>query len=404
MLSETSDVTERNGRAANEKRKPVRRDPEKRRQQNVQAQRKYREKLRERLDKLEGLAASLVQSRAAAATTAAATRTSQKVPSPDSSITTPAALTPSHEVTASYSSSTPAQPIVRSCLNAPPTPAFISVPWGPQQTTPVSDDASSVSELSIWGSHAYIDPSFLVRDKGRDNIGTYCTTTFDCGCPTPHSHVVSRGPEASSRGEFKVLTFRPGSTGADPYANALRLETMCTMAAISALGTYIGISQEYLCAEESLSPFFRPGAASTDKADTVSTVQKIFKTLKPDLRPSREQITVAHHPFIDILPFPTLRNNLIAQQVMLDEDEFCEDILAGLVCWGGAGVGQRDREASTGFASTGMPWDVRSWEARAWFVKKYWTLLGGEDGELVRQSEWWRGVRGEDSLEVAVCC
>ena len=24
-------------------------------------------------------------------------------------------------------------------------------------------------------------------------------------------------------------------------------------------------------------------------------------------------------------------------------------------------------------------------------------MLGGEDGELVRQSEWWRNVRGEES-------
>lgn len=178
---------------------------------------------------------------------------------------------------------------------------------------------------------------------------------------------------------------------------------ICTLAAVSALGTYIGISQEILCAEESLSPFFRPGAASMDKADTVLTVQRIFKTLKPDLRPSREQITVAHHPYIDILPFRTLRNNLITNRAQFDEDEFFEDVLAGLVCWGGAGVGQKDREASTGFVSTGMPWDVRSWEARAWFVKKYWNLLGGEEGELVRQSEWWRGVRGEESLDVGIC-
>jgi hypothetical protein len=134
----------------------------------------------------------------------------------------------------------------------------------------------------------------------------------------------------------------------------------------------------------------------------VKTVQGTFKTLKPDLRPTIEQITVRHHPYIDILPFPMLRNNLITRQEEFDEDEFFHDILVGLVCWGGSGVGKKDRDTSTGYASTGTPWDVRSWEARAWFLKKYWSLLGGEDGELVRQSEWWRGIRGDDTLDTEV--
>jgi hypothetical protein len=94
-----------------------------------------------------------------------------------------------------------------------------------------------------------------------------------------------------------------------------------------------------------------------------------------------------------------LRKNLIRHQHQeeFDEDQFFLDLLAGLICWGGAGVGKRDRDQSTGLASTGTPWDIRSWEAKVWFLKKYWTLLGGEDGELVRQSEWWREIRGEDT-------
>jgi hypothetical protein len=226
---------------------------------------------------------------------------------------------------------------------------------------------------------------------------------MDCGCATPHSHVLSRNPEAAQRGEFRIINFgghRLAHGGADPYANHLRLEVICTVAAVSTLVTYLGITEEVLCAEDSLSPFFRPGAATADAA--VRTVQRIFKTLKPDLRPSRAQITVEHHPYIDILPFPTLRNSLIAHRATIDEDEFFEDSLGGLVCWGGAGLGQRDREAATGRVSTGAPWDVRSWEAKPWFVRKYWDFLGGEDGELVRQSDWWREMRGEDALDT-VC-
>lgn len=164
---------------------------------------------------------------------------------------------------------------------------------------------------------------------------------------------------------------------------------------------YVGSTEEIICADKSLSPFFLSSAESADdmvKANAICTVQGIFKTLKPDLRPSSEQITVNHHPYIDILPFPTLRKNLITHQEEIDEDGFFHDMLTGLVCWGGAGIRRKDRQDSTGYASTGAPWDVRSWEAKVWFLKKYWTLLGGEDGELVRQSEWWRSMRGDDKL------
>ncbi|CAF9908009.1 MAG: hypothetical protein ALECFALPRED_004198 [Alectoria fallacina] len=89
-----------------------------------------------------------------------------------------------------------------------------------------------------------------------------------------------------------------------------------------------------------------------------------------DLRPNSEQITVKYHPYIDILPFPTLRKNLITHQEVIEEDEFFHDMLTCLVYWGGAVIERKDREDSTANASTGTPWDVRSWEARVWFLNK----------------------------------
>lgn len=195
---------------------------------------------------------------------------------------------------------------------------------------------------------------------------------------------------------------------ADPYTNNLRLDTICTLSALVDLGLHVGLTEELLCAEESLSPFYR--LSITDYSDNdatcqqnsmINTVQQIFRTLKPDLRPNREQITIKHHPQIDILPFPTLRKNFIMHQDRIDEDEFFQDVLSGLVCWGGAGpTGKRDREENTGYISSGTPWDVRSWEAKEWFLRKYWGILGGEEGELVRQSEWWRGIRGDAPFNI----
>lgn len=251
----------------------------------------------------------------------------------------------------------------------------------------------------------HIDPSLLFRANTNDDIVPYLMTSIDCGCAGPHVQIWTQGTDPFSYGKAKMLSFGPSATPADPYVNNLRVETVCIIAALYNLGMHVGITEEILCAERSLSPFFQPSANSADdmvKANAICTAKRSFKTLKPDLRPSSEQITVEHHPYIDILPFPTLRKNLIIQQEEIDGNEFFHDVLTGLVCWGGGGIARKDRETSTGYASTGTPWDVRSWEARAWFLRKYWALLGGEDGELVRQSEWWRSMRGDDTLNMEV--
>lgn len=199
---------------------------------------------------------------------------------------------------------------------------------------------------------------------------------------------------------MKVLSIGPSSCTPDPYMNTLRVDRICILEAIMSNCLQIGITEEMFCGENAISPFFRSGGnkavGGPESGNTVMTVQRIFKTLKPDVRPIKEQVTMMHRPMIDVLPFPTFRKNLIYSGDAVHEEELYHDLLNGLVCWGGAGVGKKDRDTSTGQVSTGTPWDSRSWEARPWFLQKYWTLLGGEDGELVRQSEWWRNMRGEE--------
>lgn len=257
--------------------------------------------------------------------------------------------------------------------------------------------------MDIWDSMTSVDPSLLMASKRNDDSDPYWTTKIGCGCPRSHVLVQTQGPEPFAFGHVKILGFGRGPPPlADPYTNSFRVESICTVNALYSLGLHIGATEEMLCAEESISPFFRSSAESADdtvKAKVTGTVQRIFNTIKPDLRPNQEQVSVKHHVYIDILPFPTLRKNLITQQDKFDEDEFFHDLIPGLVCWGRGGMGNRDRreDCSNGYVPTGTPWDARSWEATAWFLKKYWYMLGGEDGELVRQSEWWRAMRGDDT-------
>lgn len=420
MASENGGVLHWGTSDRKEKRKPSRRDPEKRRQQNAQAQRKYRkallsdsgtdthhllgEKLRKRLDQLEAIAASGAPAFSTEGTPATATRPPEGATGDSSScalLDSSIIKFPAYGILDIPVSSSSAV-IPEECQFPQELENSLSAlsPWD-LATDPQSNDDHSW--LRVWDSTKFVHPSLLICDIKKDSHCPYWTATVSCGCSTPHVQIRTQGPDPSCYGDIKILSIEPGAPAADPCASQLRIETVCTISALHAIGTHVGITEELICADDSLSPFFRftvDSADDTAKNDMICAVQRIFTTLKPDLRPTKEQITIRHHPFIDILPSPTLRKNLIKHQDELDEDEFFHDMLIGLVCWGGAGVGRRDRNLSTSYASTGTPWDVRSWEARDWFIKKYWRLLGGEDGELVRQSEWWRSIRGEDSLDV----
>ncbi|EAW22111.1 uncharacterized protein NFIA_007880 [Aspergillus fischeri NRRL 181] len=425
MPQDTTEKKARSESLGKEKRKPVRSDPEKRRQQNIRAQ---REKLRGRLEDLEMLAASLAQRPPMTGKIQSESILGDgawDVSIPGSSIATPKdcqQLLPQSDYTASTlniwdstthltsSDNTLSSPnvwdsILRDCTAqlshsdiSPSTLAFLdSTKQFPPSETPLTAPR-------VWVPPTHVIPSVLIQDKHRDGIDRcWSTTTIKCNCSSPHFMIQTHRPGPYSSTEVRILRTGPVIPTPDPYANHLRLETICTLAAMDTLRMHISITEEMMCTKESPSPFYRSLRASADdmvKENMICTVQRIFMTLKPDLRPSIEQITVKHPPYIDVLPFRTLRKNLILQQQEVDEDEFLRDAVTGLVCWGGAGVGRKDRDTSTGYASTGTPWDNRSWEAKEWFLKKYWSLLGGEEGELVRQSEWWRNIRGEDPLDI----
>ncbi|KAL8663895.1 MAG: hypothetical protein Q9202_003444 [Teloschistes flavicans] len=376
-------------KASTDKRRPVRRDPEKRRQQNIQAQKKYREKLKKRLDHLEHLetlAASVAEvgrrviPGATPATCPSTAPTSQ--------------LFPFNSTTTEHESSCPHRG-----RNSNDRSDASSVDFSDLGLSASIPSASS-SDITLWDPTTPIDPSHLIPDM--DDLAStshqYWFSYVDCGCFRPHVQISSAGPRQYR--DVKVLNPEPNPFPADLYANALRVERVCIVQAILSNCLHIGITEDMFCDDDAISPFYRPSGDTVDDSGSdrvVKTIQGIFKTLKQDVRPIREQITTMHSPVIDVLPFPTLRKNLIKSGSAVDEDELYDDLLNGLVCWGGAGVGRRDRDCSTGNISTGTPWDSRSWEARTWFLQKYWALLGGEEGELVRQSEWWRNMRGDEA-------
>ncbi|KAH8821958.1 hypothetical protein F5884DRAFT_769561 [Xylogone sp. PMI_703] len=190
---------------------------------------------------------------------------------------------------------------------------------------------------------------------------------------------------AFTRGQGPLARF-------DPYLNHLNIAILSFAASFFANALHLGLIESEFCHQTAQSNFYRPKITESPYAETmVLAVQRGFEGLKPDLRPTRTQITQSHHPAIDVLPFPSMRRGLIEalshDPPLVNESEFWEDLRAdGIVCWG---------DTSRELHGCGVPWDARSWEAKPWFLDKWRCILGGEDGELWQASRWWREVRGE---------
>ncbi|TVY26012.1 hypothetical protein LHYA1_G005486 [Lachnellula hyalina] len=128
--------------------------------------------------------------------------------------------------------------------------------------------------------------------------------------------------------------------------------------------------------------------------------------LPPSLRPTEMQLTVPHHPEIDIFPFPRIRDNMIAAIDVLDDMELCQDIAFGVDDRSGErrGVDQGDcaeidHSRRTGLIVWGDPWLQSSWEVDQEFAKKYKGLFEGCE-ELIRSTNFWREKRGESPLDM----
>lgn len=108
----------------------------------------------------------------------------------------------------------------------------------------------------------------------------------------------------------------------------------------------------------------------------------------PSLRPTSLQRTIPHHPWIDLFPFPKIRDNMLLAESHYDEDELCNNLIdfcdvpteeTGLVVWG-------------------EPWDPAGWEVGEMLLKDWaWVIQGCS--EIQCSTNFWRRRRGEQVLE-----
>ena len=129
----------------------------------------------------------------------------------------------------------------------------------------------------------------------------------------------------------------------------------------------------------------------TDPAPESATGKPI---IPPQLQPTMIQQTVEHLPWIDIIPCPAWRDNLILAQGTYDPDEICSDVAGGL--WDenpGPDIAER------GIIAWSPPWDIGGWEASEGFLQKWGWLLRG-CGDVLEATNRWRRIRGEEDLVI----
>jgi hypothetical protein len=115
------------------------------------------------------------------------------------------------------------------------------------------------------------------------------------------------------------------------------------------------------------------------------------------LQPTLLQQTIPHHPEIDVLPFPKVRDNALLAAGKYDEVELCMNILG--LDRTASSMPELDREtdtARTGLLVWGEPSFPGSWEVSEGFARKWLWLLCGSTG-LLDSTNYWRMWRGEQS-------
>ena len=129
------------------------------------------------------------------------------------------------------------------------------------------------------------------------------------------------------------------------------------------------------------------GMAAALAADSLFPVPS---SLPPCFEPTRLQRATDHGYWIDIIPLPAIRDNILRNMDSVSQAELCYDLVGGLY----HGV---DEVRSRGLVVWSDPWQAEGWEVSEGFVAKWGFLLKG-CRDLLQASNTWRRLRGEEPM------
>lgn len=126
----------------------------------------------------------------------------------------------------------------------------------------------------------------------------------------------------------------------------------------------------------------------------VLPVPSIPSSVPLSLYPTDLQRTIPHESWVDIIPHPLWRDNVLRSLGTFDEDELWSDSIGGLF------DGFPDDEIEKrGVISWNTPWDMSGWEVSEGFWRKWGWLMRGCEREVQEWTNHWRLMRGEDPVK-----
>ncbi|KAH8674173.1 hypothetical protein BX600DRAFT_226815 [Xylariales sp. PMI_506] len=197
--------------------------------------------------------------------------------------------------------------------------------------------------------------------------------------------------ELSAPGQWSPIDWFP-PLHFDIHSNHITVTSISFISALLANAFQLQLNPFDLLSDATQSRIYSPQApkdeVATGDIDRHDTVVAGFPM---DLAPTFYQRSIPHHPYLDLLPWPSFRSNCIAalskDPPTIDEDDLCIDMLGGgLRCWGST------RITSANGHGQGTPWDSRSWEVMPWFLEKWEVIIGEDSAEMKRTSAWWRSM------------
>ncbi|CAG8951260.1 hypothetical protein HYFRA_00008009 [Hymenoscyphus fraxineus] len=147
---------------------------------------------------------------------------------------------------------------------------------------------------------------------------------------------------------------------------------------------------------------------------------KASEPLPQSLIPTPTQMTIPHTSWLNMFPYPQLRDNLIFHQNEFSHVDFCNDLWGEFFLWNfsgyessfavcppsstkteiGSGLESDDDDLASGKRGLivwGEPWDLSGWEVTEGFVRKWSWLLEGCIDVFV-SSNFWRAKRDLEPL------
>lgn len=173
--------------------------------------------------------------------------------------------------------------------------------------------------------------------------------------------------------EWIISNRNRGCPGADQL---LVLVKFNVFRALISNSTTLGFQDENGTDDDALSPFNNP-----------STLKNFTFSIPSSLHPTELQCQIPHHPWIDLLPIPRMRDNLLQAGDSYDDIELCGDLVGFF----------NSPTARTGMVIWGDPWDVDGWEVTEQYLERWGRTVEG-CGKLFESTNRWRERRGERPL------